>query len=233
MMKLLLTNDDGIEAPGLEALLAAALPLGEPIVVAPANAQSGCSHRVTTDQPIRLERRVASRFAVEGTPADCVRLALHRISPEIQCVLAGINAGGNLGADVYHSGTVAAVREAVLHGRRGIAVSHYRRKGQVIDWQRAVSWITPILADLLARPWTPGSFWNINLPHLETTATNPEIVFCPLDPAPLPLSFRDDGDTFHYNGAYHDRKRHPGTDVDGCFGGRIAVTKIVVYGSDT
>src|SRR5262245_53768028 len=127
-MKLLLTNDDGIDAPGLRALLAAAQPLGEPVVVAPARAHSGCSHRVTTDGPFRVAAR-PDGFAVEGTPADCVRVALHDVAPDIAWVLSGINAGGNLGADVYHSGTVAAVREAVLHGLPGVALSQYRKRG--------------------------------------------------------------------------------------------------------
>jgi 5'-nucleotidase len=229
-MKLLLTNDDGIEAPGLQALLEAAVKVGKPIVIAPARALSGCSHRVTTDQPIRVEQRHSAHYAVEGTPADCVRVALHEIATDIDCVLSGINAGGNLGADVHHSGTVAAVREAVLHGRRGIAVSQYSKKGLPIDWQRAARWIVPILQDLLGRPWTGGTFWNINLPHLEATHLDPDVVFCKLDPAPLPVSFRRDGELFHYDANYHGRQRETGTDVDVCFRGMIAVTSIMACG---
>src|SRR6516164_4750083 len=137
MMKLLLTNDDGIDSPGLVALQQAAQMLGDLMLVAPLEAHSGCSHRVTAGKPIRVTRRNADRFAVEGTPADCVRLALYGLATNVAWVLAGVNEGGNLGADVYHSGTVAAVREAVLHGRLGIAVSHYQKKGMAIDWRRA------------------------------------------------------------------------------------------------
>jgi 5'-nucleotidase len=228
-MKLLLTNDDGIDAPGLEALAAAAAPLGDPVVVAPASALSGCSHRVTTDQPLRLEPRGPSRYAVAGTPADCVRLGLHRVVPEAGWVLSGINAGGNLGADVWHSGTVAAVREAVLHGYPGVALSHYRRKGLAVDWQRAAAWVLPVLRDLLGRPWTRGTFWNVNLPHLDPGAADPEVVFCRLDPMPLPLSYRAEGDCFHYDGDYHGRRREAGTDVDVCFRGHIAVSRIALF----
>jgi 5'-nucleotidase len=227
-MKLLLTNDDGIDAPGLVALLAAARPLGEPVVVAPVAAHSGCSHRVTTDGPIRVGRRPPG-FAVEGTPADCVRVALHEIAREVAWVLAGINAGGNLGADVWHSGTVAAVREAVLHGVPGVALSHYRKRGREFDWPRAARWAEAVLRDLTARPWHAGLFWNVNLPHLEAGAPDPEVVFCPLDPAPLPLDFRRDGDLWHYAGDYHGRRRAPGADVDVCFGGRIAVTRMELF----
>jgi 5'-nucleotidase len=228
-MKLLITNDDGIDASGLEALFTAAVSLGEPVVVAPVDAQSGCSHQVTTNGPIRVEQRAANRFAVHGTPADCVRLALHRLAPESAWVLSGINAGGNLGADVWHSGTVAAVREAVLHGWPGIAVSQYRRRGVPVDWHGAVDWIVPVLRDLMCRSRKRGVFWNVNLPHLEPDAPTPDVVYCPLDSTPLPLSFREDGQEHFYDGDYHQRRREPGADVDVCFGGRIAVTEIALF----
>jgi 5'-nucleotidase len=228
-MKLLLTNDDGIEAPGLQALVDAAAPLGNVVVAAPVGALSGCSHRVTTHGPIRVGARGPARYAVEGTPADCVRVALHELAPDAAWVLAGINQGGNLGADVWHSGTVAAVREAVLHGYPGVAVSQYHKKGQPIDWPRASAWARPLLRRLLGQPREPGVFWNVNLPHLRPDDPDPEVVFCRLDPAPLPLSFRREGDALHYDGDYHRRRRGSGTDVDVCFGGKIAVTRLALF----
>jgi 5'-nucleotidase len=228
-MKLLITNDDGIDAPGLQALLSAAQPLGACVVVAPSGAQSGCSHRVTTDGPLRLDTRAGDRYALDGTPADCVRVGLHRVAPDATWVLSGVNAGGNLGADVYHSGTVAAVREAVLHGWPGIAVSHYIRRERPLDWLRAAALVTPILQDLMNRPWRRGSFWNVNLPHLAPEEPAPEVVFCPLDPMPLPLSYRREGELLHYDGSYRDRRREAGADVDVCFSGRIAVTRICLF----
>jgi 5'-nucleotidase len=225
-MKFLLTNDDGIDAPGLAALQAAAHGLGKTVTVAPAFHVSGCSHQVTTQQPLRLAVRGEARFAVEGTPADCVRVALHSLAPDVTWVLSGINAGGNLGADVYVSGTVAAVREAVLHGRPGIAVSHYIKRGLAVDWERAARWLTPLLRDLVAQSWTPGTLWNINLPHLEPGTPEPEWVLCSLDAHPLPVTFRREGDLLHYEGNYHLRSRAQGADVDICFQGKIAVTKL-------
>ena len=225
-MQFLLTNDDGIDAPGIEALHAAAVPLGATVVVAPADALSGCSHRVTTHQPIRVQQRPNGRYVIDALPADCVRVGLSRLTPQANWVLAGINHGGNLGADVYHSGTVAAVREAVLHGWPGIAVSHYIKRGLPVDWPTATAWLTPVLRDLLARPWVPGTFWNINLPHLEPGAAPPPVVFCPLDPSPLPLGFREEGELLHYQADYHARRREPGHDVDVCFTGSIAVRQI-------
>lgn len=227
-MKFLLTNDDGIDAPGLHALGQAAVALGDLVLVAPRDHLSGCSHRVTTGAGIHVEERSAQRFAINGTPADCVRVGLHALAPDVAWVLSGINQGGNLGADVHVSGTVAAVREAALHGIPGVAVSQYHRRGVPIDWVTAGHWVEAVLRELLARPWGPGLFWNVNLPHLEPGAEIPEIVFCPLDPEPLPLSFRREGDMLHYDGDYHNRRREPGADVDVCFGGKIAVTRLTL-----
>lgn len=230
-MKLLLSNDDGIDAPGLNALLAATRDFGQPVIVAPATPQSGMSHRVTWENSVRLEARGADRFAVHGTPADCARLGLLRVAPDTNWVLSGINDGGNLGADVYYSGTVAAVREAVLHGWPGIAFSHYRRAGnRELDWPRATRWTARVLTDLLARPGKPGLFYNVNFPDLTSGEPEPEIVFCPLDPNPLPLSYRhEENDEHFYDGQYHSRKRDPGSDVDTCFSGRIAVTAMRLF----
>src|SRR3954469_10458646 len=166
-MKILLSNDDGIDASGLQALFAAAQALGDLVVVAPAGPQSGVSHTVTWEGAVRIESRDANPFAVHGTPADCTRLALLRLAPDAKWVLSGINHGGNLGADVHYSGTVAAVREAVLHGWPGIAVSHRHQLGREFDWPRATGWVAPILKELMARRIEPGLFYNVNLPHLD------------------------------------------------------------------
>ncbi len=225
---LLLTNDDGVEAPGIGALVEATKELGRWRVVAPCDHSSGCSHAVTTHGPIAITQRPDGRTAVAGSPADCVRVALFRLEPSLDWVISGINAGGNLGGDLYHSGTVAAVREASLRGRPGIAVSHYIARNKVIDWKRAAQWTTLVLHRLLEMPWEPGTFWNVNLPHLDADASAPEVVFCPVDPSPLPLDFRfnHDGGEAHYSGDYQSRIRAPGTDVDVCFGGRIAVSLV-------
>jgi 5'-nucleotidase len=229
-MRLLLTNDDGIDAAGLAALRAAAEPLGHPLVVAPDQCHSGGGHQVTTHGPIRVNRRDERSFVIEGTPADCVRVALDRLSPDCTWVLAGINHGGNLGADLYMSGTAAAVREGVLHGKPGIAVSHYHRKGiDPLDWPRATRWLVPILRDLMQRTWTPGTFWNVNLPHLAVSSADPEVVFCPVDPSPLPVRYEAQGDLLTYNANYHERLRQPGCDIDHCFSGRIAVSLVRVF----
>src|ERR1043166_3476254 len=126
-MKFLVTNDDGIDAEGLAALVEAAALCGDVICVAPDSHYSGCGHRVTTDRPLKLSRAGDDRWALDGTPADWVRVALAHVVPDVDWVLSGINHGGNLGVDVFHSGTVAAVREAALHGKRAIRPRPHRR----------------------------------------------------------------------------------------------------------
>ncbi len=227
-MKFLLTNDDGIDAEGLGAMAKAASSLGDPVVVAPAGPQSGVSHRVTWHDGVRIEPRGEKSFAIHGTPADCIRLGLLHLVPDAKWVLSGINHGANLGADVYYSGTVAAIREAVLHGWPGIAISHYRKPGVDYDWDRAARWATPILKDLMAREIERGLFYSVNLPNLPPgDETVPEIVWCPLDPEPLPLNYRHEEESgLYYAGDYHLRPRTLGADVDICFGGRISITAV-------
>jgi hypothetical protein len=109
---ILLTNDDGIDAPGIRALQAA-LPGQNTAIVAPDAPLSGCSHQINRGGPLPIQQRGAAEYAIGGTPADCTRVGVSYLYPQAQWVLSGINAGGNLGADIHVSGTVAAVREAV------------------------------------------------------------------------------------------------------------------------
>ena len=173
------------------------------------------------DQPVQCSD---NEYAIAGTPADCTRIAISHICKNVKYVLSGINAGGNLGADVYISGTVAAVREAAFHGIPGIAVSHYRKGKRNVDWDVAARWTAGVLADLLNRPPEPGTFWNVNLPHLLPGDPDPEVVFCQPCTQPLPINYRIEGDNFYYVGEYAKRDRTEGSDVDVCFSGKIAVT---------
>ncbi len=223
---LVLTNDDGIDAPGMQALLQAASGLGRCRVIAPCGPLSGCGHQVTTHQPIRITPDGQGHLAVAGTPADCIRLAIFSLATEVRWVLSGINAGGNLGTDVHSSGTVAAVREAAIRGVPGIAVSHLIARGRAIDWPRAAVWTSRVLRRLMAEPCEPGTFWNVNLPHPAPGSAEPEIILCPLDASPLPLDYRIEAGMATYTGDYQSRTRRPGADVAVCFGGQIAVTQI-------
>lgn len=231
-MTLILTNDDGIDAPGILALQSAltletsGLSSPDFTLVAPLYPHSGCGHQVTTQQPIQIQRRSPQEYAIAGTPADCTRLALTHLVPEATWVLSGINAGGNLGVDVYLSGTVAAVREAAMHGIPGIALSHCIRRPLEIDWRLASRWAAQVMALLWEQRLPPGCFWNVNFPHLPPGSPDPSIVFCSPSIHPLPVDYRRENDIFHYQGEYSQRDRAPGTDVDVCFSGNIAVTQI-------
>jgi 5'-nucleotidase len=253
-MKILLTNDDGFGAAGLKALEAAAAAFGEVFVVAPERQFSGCSHQVTTEEALTLHSIDEHHFILGGTPADCVRVALSELVPDAQLMLTGINAGGNLGLDVYISGTVAAAREAVSHGLAAIAFSHYRRSGEEIAWGAAGGWVQQLLARFecegYSRPQAGGQpgrrFFNVNFPHSSAAHPEqlPETVFCPLDPSPLPLAFERlphvDGGTpaavaagphpasFRYAGNYHRRRRLPGHDVEVCMNGKISITPLTI-----
>lgn len=226
-MKLLLTNDDGIDAPGLETLERAVRDWGEVVVVAPAEAQSGVGHAVTTDRPIPVERVDAGRYSVQAKPADCVRIGLTEIAPDASWVLAGVNRGANLGADVYTSGTVAAAREGALLGCRALAISQYVAKGQPVDWEVTHRRAAPVLRRLLAGEPAKGEYWNVNLPHPPTDRAV-DLAFCALDTEPLGVAYRKEEGAFVYEAVYHQRPRQPGRDVDVCLGGRVAVTKLVL-----
>ena len=231
--RLLLTNDDGIDAPGLAALERVCAPLAEEIVVvAPADPASQVGHRVTTHEPLHLTEHLAGRrYAVHGSPADCVRVALKCLladSPP-DFVVSGINHGGNLGRhDLYISGTVAAAREAAFHGLPAAAVSHYLRMDLPLDWSAAESRARHALESLAEEALGDGELWNINLPHLPPDAPVPRLRHCEAERHPLEVSFERDGalGPYRYTGRYHRRGHNGASDVSVCFGGDIAVTRV-------
>lgn len=225
---ILLTNDDGYDAPGLWSLVPGLSSRGGLKIAAPTEAQSGVGHRVTTRDPIRVHRRDKGRYAVTGTPADCVRLAVKQLFPTVDWVVAGINPGANLGSDVYQSGTVAAAREAAILGVRSVAVSQYIAKDAQIDWNTTAACAMSVIERLFQMPLAGGFFWNVNLPSPLAKEPWPELVFCGLDPFPHKYDFRKDGNGYQYEGSIHERPRAPKKDVDVCFGGRIAVTRIAL-----
>ncbi|HBY58400.1 MAG TPA: 5'/3'-nucleotidase SurE, partial [Solibacterales bacterium] len=157
-MRILLTNDDGIDAPGLAALERACAGLGEVFVVAPAEQQSNMGHRVSA--AIEVAETGPGRWSVAGTPADCSRIALTTLTGPVDWVLSGINRGGNLGADIYMSGTVAAAREATLLGYRAAAFSQYVRRGAPLDWDVAAGRVRRVMGMLFERELPPAVFWN-------------------------------------------------------------------------
>ncbi|MEO8658963.1 MAG: 5'/3'-nucleotidase SurE [Bryobacteraceae bacterium] len=225
-MKIVITNDDGMDAPGLAALGGACASLGEVFAVAPDCERSGVGHQITTAASIAVIEDSPNRFRICGTPADCTRLALSCLVPDAGLVVAGINRGGNLGVDIYISGTVAAAREAALHGVPAVAISQYILRGRELDWARTEAMASRVLHKLLEQSLPGGVYFNVNLPHLTREAPEPEIVECPVDFSPLQVRYRRDGDQYRYSGDYYSRPRRDGTDVDLCFAGNITVTAI-------
>jgi 5'-nucleotidase len=228
-VKIVITNDDGIDAPGFEALARCVRRLGEVVIVAPQHAQSGIAHRVTTHDPIRIHQLEPNRHSVAGTPADCARIALKVIAPKADWLISGINAGANLGSDVYNSGTVAAAREAAILGYRAIAVSQYIAKEQQVDWTVTGDQACPAIQMLMSRDLAPGYFWNVNLPHPIRKNSRPAYEFCELDTHPHNYAYQQDGDELIYTGTIHERPRDAGKDVAVCFDEkRIAITRLAV-----
>lgn len=231
-MTIILTNDDGIDAEGIWSLQQATeLVFGtKGAIAAPVREYSGCGHQVTTHAPIAISQRDEHTYAIDGSPADCVRVAIAHLYSDVKLVLSGINHGGNMGVDVYMSGTVAAVREAAFHNIPAIAISHYRDRRREFDWNWAAETSARGIKQLLEIQLPPQSYWNVNLPHLEVEdlGKSPEIVFCEKSSQPLPLGFKVDGDLVTYAGHYNLRDRAPNTDVDVCFSGKISVTQMGV-----
>jgi len=165
-MNILVSNDDGILAPGLAVLAEACRAVGQVTVVAPDREQSGTSHSLTLHRPLRPQRRHDGAFQVDGTPTDCVLLAAGALLPELpDFVFSGVNHGPNMGEDVLYSGTVSAAMEAVTLGIPGVALSLASRELELLATYRA------LLASLVQRitsvkEFPPHLLLNINLPDI-------------------------------------------------------------------
>ena len=168
MTRILLTNDDGIHSDGLITLERALRELGDVYVVAPAAEMSGASHSLTLARPLRIRRIDNRHWTVDGTPTDCVTLALHKILEEAElphvCV-SGINHGGNLGDDATYSGTVAGALEATILGVPGIAVSLVAREN--FDFTEAARFAVLSTKKILSEGLPEGTLLNINVPQGE------------------------------------------------------------------
>ena len=169
--KILLTNDDGIEAEGLWVLVHAIEAIAEPVIVAPMRERSGRSHSVTVRRDMALcEVSRNGRpigYRLDGMPADCVKLALSRLyRDEIALVVSGINWGSNLGTSILYSGTVAAAMEAALYGVPALAVSLRDDRDAPAHYETAARVAVSLVADVLAHGLPPGVILNVNVPDL-------------------------------------------------------------------
>lgn len=164
MPRILVTNDDGVHGAGIRALAAALEPLGEVTVVAPAMESSAVGHALTLVRPLRLDRIDERTYSVDGTPTDCINLAIvHVLGGTPDLVVSGINTGYNLGDDVTYSGTVAGAMEAALAGVPGIAVSLCRSK--TYDFTQAAEVARGMAVQVLQLGLPPRTFLNINVPR--------------------------------------------------------------------
>lgn len=165
-MRILVTNDDGIYAPGINALAEALRTLGEVAVVAPDRERSAVGHALTLHHPLRAREIGPNIFAVDGTPTDCVNMGIHSLLPDRpDIVVSGINRGANLGDDVTYSGTVSAAMEATLMGIPAFAVSLATTEEQG-NYESAANWAVKIASEIYHRGLPPDTFLNVNVPDL-------------------------------------------------------------------
>lgn len=164
-MHILVSNDDGVNAPGIAALAAAMATIGEVTTVAPDRNCSGASHSLTLENPLRCQRLENGFISVKGTPSDCVHLAINALlktPPDL--VVSGINAGANLGDDVIYSGTVAAAMEGRFLGLPAVAVSLVGQHLENYDTAAAVA--KSVVTHLLSHPLAPDYILNVNVPDI-------------------------------------------------------------------
>ena len=237
-MRILLTNDDGIYAPGLRALREQLLPLGDVVVVAPATEQSAMGHSVTLLTPLLVNQifedvngeKQFLGWAVEGRPADCVKLALLELLPDPpDLIVSGMNAGSNAGINVLYSGTVAAAIEGAFYRHTAIACSlEYDRK--IYDTKKAAGYCVQVIKQLLATRPPAGSLFNVNIPVLERGPIK-GVRVVPQNVTPYSEKFdrrvNPRGRVYFWTSAeFHCPEPHPDTDVTALAEQYITVTPL-------
>ncbi len=233
--RVLLSNDDGIHAPGLKALEDAVRPhVGELWVCAPETEQSATSHSLTLRRPLRIRHVSDKKYAVDGTPTDAVLLGVNKIMAEIKpdLVLSGINRGGNLGEDVTYSGTVAAAMEGALLGIPSVALSQVYEDRHKVKWSTGKTWTPKVLKMLLAEGWPEGIFMNVNFPDVPSARVQ-GVELCRQGRRKIGggLSRGVDprGDEYFWIGPQRDEERfRKGTDLAAVNGGAVAVTPLAL-----
>jgi 5'-nucleotidase len=235
-MRILLTNDDGIYAPGLRALYPELRKLGEVVVVAPAAEQSAVGHSVTLTTPLIVQEvlddeRRPMGWAVEGRPADCVKLALRELlgaPPDL--LVSGLNAGSNAGINVLYSGTVAAAIEGAFFRVTSIACSLEYTKTQPLDFGRGAGLARAVVEQIMAHQPEAGTLFNVNIPSPERGPVR-GVCVCPQNVAPYVETFDRRTDPrgrvyFWSNPGFRCPDPHPDTDVTALAEGYVTVTPL-------
>ncbi len=232
-LRILISNDDGYGAPGIRALERIARTLSKDVwVVAPETEQSATSHSLTLRRPLRVRKHKPRHFTVDGTPTDCVLVAVQSIikdrKPDL--VLSGINMGSNLAEDVTYSGTVAAAMEGALLGIKAIAFSQTRDSDGRLDFDAAEHFAPDLIRRLLAIKWRRETLMNVNFPALSPEAVR-GIRVCRQgrrDSGTSVAEGRDpSGRPYVWIGQYlSDDSAEPDTDLNAMTEGLIAVTPL-------
>ena len=237
-MRILITNDDGIAAPGLEVLGDIAHALSDDVwTVAPELDQSGASHSLTLREPIRMRRVGEKTFAVRGTPADCVIMAIRYLLREERptLVLSGVNRGANMADDVTYSGTIAGAIEGTLLGVRSVAMSLATgfQAPDSIQWDTARAHGPEIVRRLLASEWDTGVLMNVNFPDRapDDIAGIAVTEQGRRDQDLMKIDQRTDtwGNPYYWLG-YERKKSNPrgGTDLWAIYTGRVSITPLSI-----
>ncbi len=235
-MRILLTNDDGIDAPGLHALRQIAAELSDDVwVVAPETNQSGASHSLTLHEPLRMRQLDERAYAVRGTPTDCVIMAVRHILKDAPptLVLSGVNRGANMAEDVTYSGTIAGAFEGTILGIRSIAVSlaYGIEPGKGLRWETAIAHGPGLIRKLLAMDWDPSTTMNVNFPDCDPDKVAGIAVTQQgrRDPGMLNIDERADtwGTPYYWLAFQRRRSNAPeGTDLWAIYTNRISVTPL-------
>jgi 5'-nucleotidase len=230
--RILLVNDDGVEAPGIKLLEEIARGIADDVwVVAPDEEKSGFSHSISMTVPIRVRKIDDRHFAVKGTPTDCALLAIYELMGGVRptVLLSGINRGANLAEDVTYSGTAAAAMEGALLGIRSIALSQVFTIGGPVHWDAARRYAPTVLEKLLGCDWEPGSFVSVNFPDAPADAVTG--IRVTTQGRRMPGSFQpvrrvDERDFPYYwiKLAYQTGDLEPGTDLHAIAENAVSIT---------
>lgn len=232
--RLLLTNDDGINAEGLAVLEKIAAKISrDRWVVAPEQEQSGAGHSLTLHIPVRARKIEAKRYAVSGTPTDCVLLAIKQLIPAkhtIDLVLSGVNRGSNVGDDVTYSGTIAAAMEATILGVPAIALSQLYDDRESVPWETAAHFAPDLIKKIIKAGWPKNTLINLNFPNCAPSKVK-GVRLCPQGKRimNIKLSERVDpkGRPYFWLGGDRDNTADsPGVDIEWLEKGYVTVTPL-------
>ena len=231
--RVLISNDDGINAPGLKLLENILTNMvGEVWIVSPESEQSATSHSLTLRRPLRIRKISKFRYAVDGTPTDSVLIGVNELMKEAppDLMLSGINRGANVGEDVTYSGTVAAAMEATLLGVPSIALSQVFTDGHSVKWATARNWAPKVLRMLCEEPLPSGVLINVNFPDVAASKVC-GIEFtsqgCRKIGSDLVSGVDPRGEPYHWIGAQRRQERYrAGSDLEAIQRGVISVTPL-------